>query len=64
MQNEQRLLGRFIRGPIPLAWLRKAGTESKSALLMALAIAFLQMVHRKITWMQKSANKLVEIASQ
>jgi hypothetical protein len=26
--------------------------------------AFLQMVQRKIAWMQKSADKLVELASQ
>jgi hypothetical protein len=39
--------GRFIRGPIPLAWMQKASTLPKCGLVVAVAVAYCRGLEKK-----------------
>lgn len=55
--SRKRITGRFLRGPIPLEWLMKAGQQSGQALHVAIAIWFLTGV--KNTNSVQLSNKLL-----
>jgi hypothetical protein len=55
--SRKRITGRFLRGPIPLEWLMKAGQQSGQALHVAIAIWFLTGV--KNTNSVQVSNKLL-----
>lgn len=55
--SRKLITGRFLRGPIPLEWLMKAGQQSGQALHVAIAIWFLTGV--KNTNSVQLSNKLL-----